>query len=132
MDEGISDFSIRKEVMCGMRRNGVILVRFGFLVVVLHWLTACDRGHTEEVPIDQVVSPVPSADAQLQKLRKKGVVVYTELCSGCHGNRGTGGGAVPPLDGSEFVQGDPQRLALIIHKGVFGPIFLRPGTSDQT
>lgn len=86
----------------------------------MHWLIACDGGHKK-----QLAPYVPSVDEQMAAARKKGVVIYTELCSGCHGNHGTGGGTVPPLDGSEFVQGDPQRLALIVHKGVFGPIHVK-------
>ena len=70
-------------------------------------------------------APELSEVEQLAAARKKGIVIYTELCSGCHGTDGTGGGSFPPLDGSEFVQGDPQRLALMVHKGVFGPIHVK-------
>lgn len=86
-------------------------------------LCAVGCGQPEEMV--ELPPYVPSVDEQLETARKKGVVIYTELCSGCHGNKGTGGGAVPPLDGSEFVHGDPQRLALIVHKGVFGPIHVQ-------
>ncbi len=84
------------------------------------WSIGCGDRSEVELP-----AYVPSVDEQLVTARNKGVVIYTELCSGCHGNKGTGGGTVPPLDGSEFVQGDPQRLALIVHKGVFGPIHVK-------
>lgn len=66
--------------------------------------------------------------AVLARARRQGAVIFTQLCAGCHDSSGQGGGQFPPLDGSEFVLGNPQRLALIVHKGAFGPITVKGRT----
>jgi len=112
-----------KEIAVWNRCVQVVLYReFIIVILVLLGLCAVGCGQKDEV---ELAPYVPSVEEQLAMARKKGVEIYTELCSGCHGNNGVGGGTVPPLDGSEFVQGDPQRLALIVHKGVFGPIHVQ-------
>lgn len=50
--------------------------------------------------------------------------LYELYCSACHGidGKGAGDGTFPPLAGSEWLQGDKRRAALIILKGLEGPI----------
>lgn len=50
--------------------------------------------------------------------------LYELYCSACHGidGKGAGEGSFPPLAGSEWLQGDARRAALIILKGLEGPI----------
>ena len=50
--------------------------------------------------------------------------LYTSYCSACHGPDGKGatGGAFPPLAGSPWVQGDPERAIKIVLHGLHGPI----------
>lgn len=50
--------------------------------------------------------------------------LYELYCSACHGidGKGAGEGTFPPLAGSEWVHGDPRRAALIVLKGLEGPI----------
>jgi len=70
----------------------------------------------EEVPLE----PVPV----LALLQKEGQKLYS-ACSACHQPSGMGGGAFPPLAGSEWVTGNTERLAMIIHNGVGGPITVK-------
>ncbi len=60
--------------------------------------------------------------SEIRQARKRGAKVFTEHCAGCHGSDGEGGAQYPPLADSHFILDDPQRVALIIHKGIFGPI----------
>lgn len=52
-----------------------------------------------------------------------GAQVYRATCQTCHGPEGKGvPGAFPPLTRSEWVQGDPERLAKIVLHGLRGPL----------
>lgn len=49
--------------------------------------------------------------------------VYAQICAACHQAEGTGlAGAFPPLAGSDWVQGDERRIALVALHGLMGPI----------
>lgn len=50
--------------------------------------------------------------------------LYTTYCSACHGPDGQGatGGTFPPLAGSPWVQGTPERAIQIVLHGLHGPI----------
>lgn len=50
--------------------------------------------------------------------------LYTTYCSACHGPDGKGatGGQFPPLAGSPWVQGDPDRAIKIVLHGLHGPM----------
>lgn len=50
--------------------------------------------------------------------------LYTTYCSACHGPEGKGatGGQFPPLAGSPWVQGDPDRAIKIVLHGLHGPV----------
>ncbi len=67
----------------------------------------------EEVPLQ----PIPA----LALLQKEGQKQYA-ACASCHQSSGMGGGEFPPLAGSEWVTGNTEKLAMIIHNGVGGPI----------
>ncbi|MFT6181299.1 MAG: mono/diheme cytochrome c family protein [Akkermansiaceae bacterium] len=67
---------------------------------------------------EEVILPPITALALLQKEGKK---TYAN-CSSCHQSSGGGGNGFPPLAGSEWVTGNTERLAMIIHNGVGGPI----------
>jgi mono/diheme cytochrome c family protein len=73
--------------------------------------------------------PKPSANAArplTQKERSlyvKGQTIYSGLCASCHGADGRGMTPLaPPLVNSEWVMGDPDRLARILLHGLEGPI----------
>lgn len=95
--------------------------------MVVFCVQSCSEKQAEREESKESIDYV-EIEGKLRLVRKKGALCYTERCAGCHGSDGVGGGAFPPLDGSDFVTGDPQRLALIIHKGVFGPITVKGKT----
>ena len=72
-------------------------------------------------------SPVPEVKeaepiALLAALRKEGKKVYAN-CASCHQANGLGqAGVFPPLAGSEWVIGNTEKLAMIIHNGVAGQL----------
>lgn len=56
-------------------------------------------------------------------VRMPGVTLFHQRCATCHQADGAGlSGAVPPLDGSPFVTGEPQMVARILLHGIRGPI----------
>ena len=58
-----------------------------------------------------------------------GKQVFTANCVACHQAGGTGlAGVFPPLDGSEWVQGDPRVLANILLHGVEGELQVKGTT----
>lgn len=56
---------------------------------------------------------------------KKGTQVYA-ACQGCHQATGVGvPGAIPPLAGSEWVQGGTERICRIVLHGLSGPVTVK-------
>ena len=53
-----------------------------------------------------------------------GKAEYEMLCGACHNpdGKGAGEGAFPPLAGSEWVKGDPERMVQVILHGLEGPV----------
>lgn len=62
----------------------------------------------------------PAPTPALKAYMAKGAKVYGK-CIGCHAPDGKGGGAYPPLAGSEWVLGDTERFAMIVLNGLSGP-----------
>lgn len=55
-----------------------------------------------------------------------GLQLYRVYCSACHGPTGQGmPNLAPPLDGSEFVHGNPDKLVLIALHGLHGPVTVK-------
>lgn len=64
----------------------------------------------------------PLTPAQEQRVRA-GQKIYGESCIACHQPHGGGvPGIAPPLAGSEWVTGSPERLARVVMHGLYGPI----------
>ncbi|TKK72079.1 c-type cytochrome [Ilyomonas limi] len=60
---------------------------------------------------------------KLAKLYPKGATIFRSLCQTCHGTDGNGVTALaPPLNGSNWVQGDKNRLIPIVLYGLTGPV----------
>lgn len=52
-----------------------------------------------------------------------GAAVFSGHCAACHQGTGLGlPGVFPPLAGSEYVNGDPARLARLVLRGLTGPV----------
>ncbi|QDV25486.1 DUF7133 domain-containing protein [Aureliella helgolandensis] len=78
------------------------------------------RGDTNEHPQRPVLKPLTSEQEALYNL---GDAVYKATCHACHKADGRGmAGQAPPLAESEWVSGDPQRLARIVLHGLHGPV----------
>jgi len=61
--------------------------------------------------------------AELQKQFKEGETHYQRICMGCHQVHGNGQQYLaPPLVGSEWVIGSPDRIIALVMDGVTGPI----------
>ncbi len=64
----------------------------------------------------------PLTPAQEQRVQA-GQQLYTTVCAACHLPNGGGNAAVaPPLAGSDWVSGPPERLARVVLHGLYGPI----------
>lgn len=56
-------------------------------------------------------------------IHERGQTVYNRTCIACHGPEGIGvEGAFPPIDGSDWLTGDPEVPIKILLKGLMGPI----------
>jgi mono/diheme cytochrome c family protein len=52
-----------------------------------------------------------------------GLIIFRSTCAACHGADGEGlGNKAPPLKGSQYVEGSPDKLAMIILNGLTGPV----------
>ncbi len=64
----------------------------------------------------------PLTPAQEQRVAV-GQQLYSQVCAACHQPHGGGNaGVAPPLAGSDWVVGPPERLARVILHGLYGPI----------
>jgi mono/diheme cytochrome c family protein len=59
----------------------------------------------------------------IAKLYPKGVALYGSVCQTCHGKDGNGVPSLaPPLNGSEWVTGNKDKLIAIVMYGLTGPV----------
>lgn len=69
------------------------------------------------------VGSARTAEASGPDLGALGAQVYASRCAACHQPGGQGMAKVaPPLDGSEWVTGDAERLVRVVLHGLTGPI----------
>lgn len=92
-------------------------------VAALAVLTACGGGDREPaVPADAPAAG-GQAEAPAGAQQAAGGQAEYAVCATCHQQNGQGiAGTYPPLTGSEYVTGDPQRQIAIILHGLQGPI----------
>ena len=77
-------------------------------------------------PGDTLAADAKPLSPQQQANHARGAEFYASSCANCHGADGEGVGALgPPLAGSDWVTGPPERLARIVLQGVQGPIVVR-------
>ena len=77
-------------------------------------------GHVIATGSTQTKNPLNEVELQQFVLGRQ---YYLTTCSGCHGTDGAGLKRFgPPLIGSEWVNGDEKRLALILLHGIEGPL----------
>jgi len=86
------------------------------------------------------IRPPSHLEGAASKLYVKGAEVYNREahCGTCHQANGKGlpAAGFPPLDGTKWVNGDPERLIKLSMKGLFGPIEVKgtqyPGVVPMT
>ena len=94
----------------------------------------------DAVPAAVLAQPTSPLKGEAMKLYTKGAEVYQREghCITCHQENGLGLPAAqfPPLAGTEWVNGDPQRLIKLTLHGLFGPIEVKgkayPGLVPMT
>lgn len=97
--------------------GGAYLGRFSgsFTDASLDWgvqPTSHKPGGGPQAPGQQELTPV-----------ERGKKIYAANCATCHQMNGQGvAGQYPPLAGSEFVNGGSRRMAMIVLKGLQGPV----------
>ena len=65
----------------------------------------------------------PPLNAEQQRLVDAGREIYATICTACHQPHGGGSaGVAPPLAGSDWVSGPPERLARVVLHGLYGPV----------
>ena len=65
----------------------------------------------------------PPLNAEQQRLVDAGREIYATICAACHQPHGGGSaGVAPPLAGSDWVSGPPERLARVVLHGLYGPV----------
>lgn len=75
----------------------------------------------EPAPGSADSGPVPKE--ALAAYMAKGAKIYSAKCNGCHGSDAKGNGSTfPSLVGSKWVEGETERLAMIILNGLQGPV----------
>ena len=71
----------------------------------------------------------PSASGAPAAVPVDGGAVFSGRCAACHQGTGLGlPGVFPPLAGSEYVNGDPGRLARLVLRGLTGPVTVAGAT----
>jgi mono/diheme cytochrome c family protein len=72
---------------------------------------------------DEKMNPIYMQQTVSVDARTNGLIIFRSTCATCHGVDGDGTQNVaPPLKGSQYVEGSPERLAMIILHGLEGPI----------
>ncbi len=124
--------TFRDETEPTVRSGAVYLPMWivGFLGIMLYW--GCnyidERGGRFSAMVyepylseEELRNVVPQDEVATQM--KLGKQVYDQFCNNCHQSGGAGAvGQYPPLAGSEWVVGSPNRLIPIPQLGLVGPI----------
>jgi len=89
------------------------------------WITAIESTIANRKADKKNQELLPATHQPYGDKRQKGLELYRLYCSACHGEDGNGiDHLAPPLEGSDYVSGDVDRLALIMLHGLQGPIHI--------
>ena len=101
-------------------------MKFQLVALFLIVLTACGGGQeqsTEQTPAPQSMVQPEQEEAAPVVANEAGKKVYDQYCLVCHQTDGNGvPNAFPPLAGTEYVNGDTERLIGIVLNGLQGEI----------
>ena len=74
-------------------------------------------------PASTLTPNAPPLTPDEEKRVQAGQQLYTTVCAACHQPNGRGNAALaPPLAGSDWVSGPPERLVRVVLHGLYGPI----------
>lgn len=100
--------------------------------VIFAMLKASDRARREQGrrlselftwPGRESSKPAAPLGPEHQQLFAEGKELFAQLCAPCHQPHGGGlANVAPPLNGTEWVAGPPERLVRIVLHGLFGPL----------
>ena len=121
VDNGIEPISLWAFVACGV----VLLVAGGILGTggrLFAYGTVFREGYVR-TPAPGAADTGPVPKEALAAYMSKGAKIYSAKCNGCHGSDAKGNGSTfPTLVGSEWVNGETERFAMIILNGLEGPV----------
>lgn len=120
VDNGHEPISLWVIAACGL----VLLVAGAVLGKSGTWFSydSLVRENYVRDPIPGEGAKGPQPKDALVAFSARGAKIYSVKCNGCHGSDGKGDGAnFPALAGSAWVEGDTQKLAMIILNGLQGP-----------
>lgn len=106
-----------------MIRAGWVLLLFVVLGFSLHLFRQQTLTAKNYAPAETAFATVheEAREIPVQDKLSQGKQIYTSRCVSCHQTNGQGiSGVFPPLDGSEWVEGDKGRLIRIVLGGVTG------------
>jgi len=85
------------------------------------------EGLAERIGASAPVAAAPARTFAIDAaVHERGAAVYARTCIACHGLDGRGVPPVfPPIDGSEWLAGDPTRAIDVVLHGLMGPITVR-------
>lgn len=121
IDNGIAPISLWALVGCGtvMLIAGGILGQGGRLFAY----GSTFRDNYVRTPAGGAEDSGPVPKEALAAYMAKGAKIYSAKCNGCHGADAKGNGSTfPSLVGSSWVNGETERLAMIILNGMEGPV----------
>ncbi|MSU58337.1 MAG: c-type cytochrome [Pedosphaera sp.] len=74
-------------------------------------------------PPDTLTQNAPPLTPEEERRVQSGQPLYAQICASCHQPHGGGNsGTAPPLAGSDWVSGPPDRLVRVILHGLYGPV----------
>ncbi|MEX1113971.1 MAG: cytochrome c [Akkermansiaceae bacterium] len=121
VDNGIEPVSLWAFVACGI----VLLIAGGILGGGgnLFAYGATFRPGYVRTPAPGAADTGPVPKMALAAYSSKGAKIYSAKCGGCHGPDAKGNGSTyPSLAGSAWVNGETDRLAMVILNGLQGPV----------
>jgi len=101
----------------------VLLFTFSALILFAGTYVADFAGKFSPLVHDERAHPVSGViTVQIDPI-VLGETLFKANCASCHMETGLGmAGAIPPLAGSEWVMGNPERIIRVVLKGLTGPV----------
>ncbi|MDF1810569.1 MAG: HEAT repeat domain-containing protein, partial [Verrucomicrobiales bacterium] len=121
----IADATYKKPMMLPREPSGLVaLQKAGDADILVGVDKVLDKITWPDAPERKMTSlNAPPLNSEQQKLAGEGEKLYAMVCTACHQPHGHGApGLAPPLAGSDWVSGSPNRLARVVLNGLYGPI----------